>query len=338
MTLERRRVVTWSDPAPGAAAMVGLSGLEAVRAAVSGDIPPAPFAALVGITYAAVEPGRVRLAMAPAEFHYNPLGSVHGGVIATLLEAAMTSAVRSTLPVGRFCTTVEIKVSYARAVTEAVGEVWGEGHVVHAGRQVALAEGRVVDASGRVYATASTTCLVLDPPPAPAETAAERWRVVEWGDPRAAVRAAVGRSGLDVLQGLVEGAPPPPVVALLGIDIVAVEHGRVEMTLPAAEYLYSAFGGVHGGMTAVLLDSVMGCAVHSTLPPGRGYTTLEIKLTFVRPITVSSGVITGIGQVVHEGRRLGVAEARAVDAAGRLCATASTTCLVFDARPAGSGQ
>jgi uncharacterized protein (TIGR00369 family) len=335
MTLERRRVVTWSDPAPGAAAMRGMSGLDATRAVVAGDIPCAPFAALVGIAHAAAESGRVRLAMVPAEFHYNPLGSVHGGVLATLLEAAMTTAVRSTLPVGRFCITVEIKVNYIRAVTEATGEVWGEGHVVHAGRQVALAEGRVVDASGRVYATASTTCLVLDPPDAAPSTQAERRRVVEWGDPRETARVAAGRAGLDVLRGLVEGATPPPVVSLVGIDMVAVDHGRVEMTLLPGEHLYSAFGSVHGGMTAVLLDSVMGCAVHSTLPLGRGYTTLEIKVTFLRAITAASGVITGIGQVVHEGRRMGVAEARAVDAAGRLCATATTTCLVFEARPAG---
>ncbi len=159
--------------------------------------------------------------------------------------------------------------------------------------------------------------------------------MVDWGDPRAAARAAAGRAGLDVLLGLVDGAMPPPVIALVGIGMAAVEHGRVEMTLPPGEHLYSGFGSVHGGMTAVLLDSVMGCAVHSTLPPGRGYTTLEIKVTFVRAITAASGVITGVGQVVHEGQRLGVAEGRAVDAAGRLCATATTTCLVFEARAAG---
>jgi uncharacterized protein (TIGR00369 family) len=336
MTLERRRVVTWSDPGAAAAVMRDLSGLDGVRAILAGDIPSAPFAALLGITYAAAEAGRVRLAMVPAEFHYNPLGSVHGGVIATLLEAAMTTAVRSTLPVGRFCITVEIKVNYVRALTETVGEVWGEGHVVHAGRQVALAEGRIVDASGRLYATASTTCLVMDTPPASVATAgaAERQRVVEWGDPRDIARAAAGRAGLDVLRSILDGATPPPVIALLGIDMTAVEHGRVQMTLPPGEHLYSGFGSVHGGMTATLLDSVMGCAVHSTLPPSRGYTTLEIKVTFLRPITVASGVITGAGQVVHEGQRLGVAEARAVDAAGRLCATATTTCLVFEARPA----
>ena len=81
---------------------------------------------------------------------------------------------------------------------------------------------------------------------------------------------------------------------------------------------------------ATLLDSVLGCAVHSTIPVGRGYTTLELKVNYIRAITAASGLITGTGEVVHAGRQVAVAEARAVDAAGHLCATASTTCLTFD--------
>ena len=90
---------------------------------------------------------------------------------------------------------------------------------------------------------------------------------------------------------------------------------------------------MHGGALATLLDSVMGCAVHSTLPAGRGYTTLEIKVNYVRGLTDTVGRVRGEGRVVHGGRQTAVAEARAVDEAGRLYATASTTCLVFDIPP-----
>lgn len=158
-----------------------------------------------------------------------------------------------------------------------------------------------------------------------------RRRVVEWSDPKALAGTGRNRAGLEFLRTLIAGEiPPPPLIALLGIDLVSADEGSVTMRMKAGEYLYNPLGSVHGGAIASLLDSVMGCAVHSTLPLGRGYTTLEVKLNFLRAVTVASGVLTAVGQVVHAGGRQAVAEARLSDEAGRLCATASTTCLVFD--------
>jgi uncharacterized protein (TIGR00369 family) len=102
------------------------------------------------------------------------------------------------------------------------------------------------------------------------------------------------------------------------------------MKLTPAEYHYNPFGAMHGGILATLLDSVMACAVHTTLPKGRGSTSLEIKVNYVRAVTNASGELSAEGKIVHGGSRSAVAEARVVDAKGRLCATASTTCLVFD--------
>ncbi|WP_246753160.1 PaaI family thioesterase [Methylobacterium organophilum] len=124
--------------------------------------------------------------------------------------------------------------------------------------------------------------------------------------------------------------PPPPAIQLLGIELVSVDPGTARMCMPAAEYLFNPLGSVHGGSLATLLDSVMGCAVHATLPLGRGYTTLEFKLNFLRAATERSGLLTAVGQVVHAGRQQAVAEGRLSDASDRLVATASTTCLLFD--------
>ncbi|TNC09620.1 PaaI family thioesterase [Methylobacterium terricola] len=158
-----------------------------------------------------------------------------------------------------------------------------------------------------------------------------RERRVAWADPRAIARAGHGMAGLDFLRALIAGAvPPPPIVTLMGITLAEAEPGRVTMRMPAGEYLYNPIGSVHGGALATLLDSVMGCAVHSTLPAGRGYTTLEIKVNYLRAVTAGSGCVTATGRIVHAGRRQAVAEASLADEAGRLCATASTTCLVFD--------
>ncbi len=159
----------------------------------------------------------------------------------------------------------------------------------------------------------------------------ERRRTITWSDPKALAAARRGLRGIDHLRAMMAGElPPPPVMKLLGITLNSVEEGVVRMQLEAGEYLYNPIGTVHGGVLATVLDSVMGCAVHSTLPLGRGYTTLEIKVNYIRAVTDAVGSVTAEGRVVHVGRTTGVADARLFDEAGRLYATASTTCLIFD--------
>ena len=166
---------------------------------------------------------------------------------------------------------------------------------------------------------------------ATAAEVAERRRIVTWSDPKPLAEAGQATAGIDFLRLLLAGElPPPPVIALLGIVLAEVDEGRVVMRLMPGEHLYNPLGTVHGGVLATLLDSVMGCAVQTTLPRGRGYTTLEIKVNYLRAVTEAVGELTAEGRVVHAGRRSAVAEARVSDARGRLCATASTTCLVFD--------
>jgi uncharacterized protein (TIGR00369 family) len=158
-----------------------------------------------------------------------------------------------------------------------------------------------------------------------------RERTFAWTDPKLTADASRGMAGLDLMSGLQDGSiPGAPIAALVGMSIAEVEVGRVVMCLTPAEYHYNPIGSMHGGILATLLDSVMGCAVHSTLPKGRGYTSLEIKVNYVRAVTNESGKLSAEGKVVHAGRRSAVAEAKVVDARGRLCATASTTCLIFD--------
>ena len=160
----RRLTVEWQDPKPTLDTGKGLAGLEYLAEIRDGSLPRPPVAALIGFHLAEVAEGRAVFVFEPGEHHYNPLGSVHGGVVATLLDSAMGCAVHSTLPRGRFYTTLEIKVNYVRAVTAAAGTLRAEGRVIHAGRQAGTAEARLVDADGKLYAHATTTCLVFDLP------------------------------------------------------------------------------------------------------------------------------------------------------------------------------
>ncbi len=161
-----------------------------------------------------------------------------------------------------------------------------------------------------------------------------RSRTVTWDDPSTSARAARVTPGRAFLEAIASGAvPPPPVAMLLGMGIDEIAEGRVSFTLDPAEYHYNPIGSVHGGVICTLCDSAMGCAIQSTLPAGTGYTTVELKVNFLRALTTGSGPVRCEGQVIHVGGRIATAEARVVDGEGRLYAHATTTCMVF--RPTG---
>lgn len=159
----RERTITWDDPlvTPREAVRRELSGLEFLRAIRDGELPPPPMAVLMGLTLATVEEGRVVFTVEPAEYHYNPIGVVHGGLAATLMDSAMGCAVQSLAPVGVAYTTLELKVNLVRALRSGMGVVAGEGTVLHFGRQIALAEARVIGPDGKLYAHATSTCLII---------------------------------------------------------------------------------------------------------------------------------------------------------------------------------
>ncbi len=136
-------------------------------------------------------------------------------------------------------------------------------------------------------------------------------------------------SGLDVLRQVIGGQlPQPPMAHLMDIRLVEVANGRTVFESTPGEFHYNPLGTVHGGFGATLLDSAMGCAVHSTLEAGDAYTTLELKINFLRPLTHATGLVRGIGTIVHAGRTTALAEGRIEDAGGKLYAFATSTCLI----------
>jgi uncharacterized protein (TIGR00369 family) len=153
---------------------------------------------------------------------------------------------------------------------------------------------------------------------------------VEWEDPVALAEAGRRMAGIDFLRAIRDARlPAPPIARLLGFDLVEVEPGRAVFELVPGEHHYNPIGVVHGGLAMTLLDSAMGCAVQTQMPAGGGYTTLEAKTNLVRPITSATGRLRAIGKLVHAGKRVATAEGRLEDAQGKLCAHATTTCLIF---------
>jgi uncharacterized protein (TIGR00369 family) len=166
-----------------------------------------------------------------------------------------------------------------------------------------------------------------------------RTREVTWVAPIVNPAEIAALSGLEYLRSLVETNRMPPIGRTLDFRLVRFEHGLAVFEGTPAEFHYNPIGVVHGGFAATLLDSALGCAVHTTLPAGVAYTTVELKVNYVRPLTTTTGVVTCEGKVIHVGGRIATAEARLTDAAGKLYAHGTTTCMIFQpgARGAATG-
>ena len=158
-----------------------------------------------------------------------------------------------------------------------------------------------------------------------------RTRLVTWQDPLPSAAAAAELSGLESMRAVAAGEiPPPPIAVLLRIGPVEVAEGRVVFEGEPGEEHYNPIATVHGGYAATLLDSAIGCAVHTTLPAGSAYSTQTLEVKFVRPITRDTGRVRCEAQVLYRGRRQATAEARLDDAeTGKLLAHGTGTCLII---------
>ncbi len=159
----RQRAYEWDDPAVAAAAARELDGLSFFRAIMDGRLPAPPIMATLGIRAVSFDPGRAVFEVTPAEYHYNPIGSVHGGVYATICDSACGCAVHTLLPAGAFYTSIDLDTRFIRPVTLAAGRLLCEGTVDYIGSRTALAKARLINAEGKLFAQATSNCLIVRP-------------------------------------------------------------------------------------------------------------------------------------------------------------------------------
>lgn len=162
-------------------------------------------------------------------------------------------------------------------------------------------------------------------------TAEQRSRTFTWDDPAATAAAGLRLSGLEYLGGIAEGAlPAPPIARLIDFSVLEVEHGRAVFAMEPAEWMFNPLGSVHGGIAATILDSCMGCAVHTTLEAGVGFTTGDLQVRYIRAMGADTGRVLAEGRVVHRGRRTATAEGRLfVEADEKLIAHGTTGCVIL---------
>ena len=140
-----------------------------------------------------------------------------------------------------------------------------------------------------------------------------------------------GLSGIEYFRKMKNGElPPPPMLEMFGIHLADIEEGRVVLTAQADERFDNGTGVAHGGFAATLLDTALGCAINSVMPPLRRFTTLELKINYTRPLTREAGLLRCEAKVIHIGGRTATSEGRIVDASGKLYAHGTTTCIVVE--------
>ena len=164
----------------------------------------------------------------------------------------------------------------------------------------------------------------------------ERSRTYDWPDPAALREAAMSSTGMEFISRLMSGGVAAPIGATIDMRGVEVKEGEVTFAFTPQEFHYNPLGTVHGGIFSTVLDSAVGCAIHTTLARGQGFTSLTLEVKFLRAATAETGRLLCTGKVVSRGRTVATAEAAVRDESGRLYATATTTCMVFAAPAADS--
>jgi EmrB/QacA subfamily drug resistance transporter len=278
-------------------------------------------------------------------------GELLPGLLVTGMGVGLTipsisSAAAASLPPSRFATGVAV-LTMSRQIGAALGvailvvilgTATGAGALDDFQKAWAFMATAAVGASlaclalGRVRVTGTEPAAGVEPSVEPAaEPEAQRTLTISWDDPLASADSGHSLGGLDHLRAIAGGElPPPPIAKLLGLSLVEVEDGRAVFAAEPGEQHYNPIGVVHGGLAATLLDSAMGCAVQSTLAAGVAYTTLELKVNFVRPMTHETGRVIAEATVVHRGGTVATAEGRVVaEETGKLIAHGTTTCLVM---------
>jgi len=164
----------------------------------------------------------------------------------------------------------------------------------------------------------------------------KRERTFSWDNPLTGATKAMQMTGLEYLHAMKDGSKPfPPLMHTLDFNVGSIDKGSVTFTFKPQEFHYNPIGTVHGGVITAILDSAMGCTLHSLLPTGTAYTTLELKVNFLKAVTIQSGQLKATGKVIHTGNRTALIEAQLTDGIGTVYAHAVSTCLIITAKTEG---
>ena len=339
----------WREPVRGGypdASLLGLAGVDQLRALVDRAGPRPPISHLTGMELTEVGLAGATFSMPATRWLLSPQGLISLGTLAMLADGPLGCAVHSALPAATGYATSELSLRLLRPARPG-GVLTARGRLVHAGRSLALSSVQIVDGRGRLLADGSSLCFVRPLPQggAPAAPRAPAGDAAAGDGPDPFERPELGAvvdqetydrlSGLEVLQAHVAGElPAPPIHHLTGMGPIEVRGGEAVFAMPCHEWLCSPLATVEGGAIAMLAESALVSAIQTTAPPGAAVAAIDLKVNFIRPVLPDGRELRAHGRVRHAGRTITIAEADVVNADGKIVAVATGSAMVLAGRPA----
>jgi len=334
----------WLEPVRGGypdLALFAHPGIEQVRGFIQRKTNRPPISHLTGMLPVEAGPGLTTFTMPASPWLLSPPGLIQGGVLAVLADGPLGCAIQTTLAPATPYTTAELSMNFLRPATVASGVLTARGTLIHSGRSLALSQVSIEDARGRLLAHGTSRCVIF-PPLATGADAAELRDVpqpvydtpdpYERPDPGTIVdeRVWASMTGLEIMRALIAGElPPPPIHHLTGMMPTVCDEGQATFRLPSTEWLCSPLGRVEGGVIAMLADSAIASSIQTTLPAHTSYATIDLKVTFIRPVSPDGRDLTARATVIHRGKTLATASGEVLNADGKQVATAVGSAMIF---------
>jgi uncharacterized protein (TIGR00369 family) len=324
--------------------LLALPGLEQMRRFQRRELPYGPVYYLAGTSLDEVGPGTSTWRLPATPWLQSAAGMPTGGVLAFLADAALGGAIFTALPPGTILATSELSLNFLRPPSVDQGDIVARATLIQAGRSVGLSQAAVEDSGGRLLAHATSRCVLrtLGVPDAPPPDAPVPWP--EYEGPSPFERPAEGQilhpdvwdrmSGLDMMRGWIRRELPwAPLSNLIGTQPLDAEEGRFSCSIPASQWFTTAGGTFYGGMVALVADYAIGGAVHTTVPAGTSWATLDLKVNFLRPVPPDGRPLEAYATVVHRGRTIAVATCEIRTADGKTAALATGSTMILPGRP-----
>ncbi|MDQ6605472.1 MAG: PaaI family thioesterase [Actinomycetota bacterium] len=346
--------IPWRQPARGGypdPSLIGLPGIEQLRAMLEGRVPQPPLSRLTGQRLIDVAPGLTTFEMPLTRWLCSSQGPISIGPLAVPADGAMATAIQTELPPASPYSTSELSLRLLSTARPG-GCITARGRVIHRRRTIALSEVHLTDDEGRLVGHGTTLCFVAPPvkgsaPPQPLDVMPEPAADQATPDPfeRPAQGTILGQetferhSGLEVLRAQIAGdLPPPPIHYLLGLAPESAAAGEAAFVLPVTEWLCAPPPGrAQGGFIALLAEAGVMGAIQTKLPAGTAFAPIDLKVNFLRPLSADGREARAAGRVLHAGRRIAVASADVRDADGKPVAVATGSAMLLPGRPASLG-
>lgn len=339
--------MSWMDDEPvrggyPSIELLALSGLDRMRAASKGLMPRPPIHHLFGLTPMSSSVAQSTFVMPSSPWLQSAYGPFIPGTAALIADAPLGSAILTALGPGQIAVTSDLTMNYLRPTYPSSGQLTARARPIEVGRRLGLAEGLIEDDHGEVVAHSTTRCFIIDlPVPEPGPLPEVEEPVYDTPDPYLRpmtiplLPSETARTlpFLELCEAIATGElPPPPFVELLGFSNAVAKEGFFQTTVVANPWYTSPAGTVYGGFLAYFVDSVLAGAMNTTIPPGSSLGTLDLKVSFLRPVMPDGRVLTATANVAHRGKSLIVADGEIVNEDGKVVVKATSSATILQGR------